>query len=73
VNQYSYINGNWRDVKWNTETYDVVVLGHILHSEGEKLSQKLIEQSFAAMKCFPLLASQKHIVCQLKKCPVHQL
>lgn len=50
MDRYSYITGNWRDVKWNTNVYDVIVLGHILHSEGEKLSRELIERSFAATK-----------------------
>ena len=50
VGQYSYITGNWHDVKWHKNTYDVILLGHILHSEGEELSKQLIEQSFAALK-----------------------
>ena len=50
VDQYSYISGNWRDVKWHKNTYDAVLLGHILHSEGEDLSKQLIEQCFTALK-----------------------
>jgi 2-polyprenyl-3-methyl-5-hydroxy-6-metoxy-1,4-benzoquinol methylase len=50
ADRYSYITGNWRDVKWNNAAYDVVILGHILHSEGEKLSYELIKRSFTALK-----------------------
>lgn len=34
--RYGYISGNWRDVQWHKNAYDVVVLGHILHSEGKR-------------------------------------
>jgi len=48
--QYGYIVGNWRDIKWSTNTYDVIVLGHILHSDGKTLGQDLIKRCFDAMK-----------------------
>jgi ubiquinone/menaquinone biosynthesis C-methylase UbiE len=48
--QYNYIGGNWREVAWQKNAYDLVILGHILHSEGEKLSCDLIERCFAAVK-----------------------
>jgi ubiquinone/menaquinone biosynthesis C-methylase UbiE len=48
--QYTQIAGNWRDVKISPEHYDVVILGHILHSEGKELSIRLIAECYKALK-----------------------
>lgn len=48
--RYKYIEGNWRDVEWEKEAYDVVILGHILHSEGPQLSELLLERCYVALK-----------------------
>jgi 2-polyprenyl-3-methyl-5-hydroxy-6-metoxy-1,4-benzoquinol methylase len=48
--QYAYLPGNWRDIELESEAYDVIVLGHILHSEGRKLSEELLTRCHRALK-----------------------
>lgn len=48
--QYNYLEGNWRDVNVEYNTYDVIILGHILHSEGRELSRELLKYSAKALK-----------------------
>src|SRR5579875_323328 len=43
LHQYAFIPGNWREVKLEENTYDVAILGHILHSEGRDLSRQLLK------------------------------
>ena len=48
--RYGYISGNWRNVSWQKDSYNLVLLGHILHSEGSELSVKLLKRCFETMK-----------------------
>ncbi len=48
--QFSYINGNWRAVDVPKQTYDVIILGHILHCEGKALSERLLKFCHDAAK-----------------------
>jgi ubiquinone/menaquinone biosynthesis C-methylase UbiE len=48
--RFGYISGNWRNVPWQRDIYEVVVLGHILHSEGKELGKQLLRRVFEAMK-----------------------
>lgn len=48
--QYSYIAGNWSDCKLESEKYDVVLLGHILHSEGSERSEALLKEVYRSLK-----------------------
>lgn len=50
ANRFGYISGNWRNVSWQRDIYDVIILGHILHSEGKELSKQLLRRVFEAMK-----------------------
>jgi 2-polyprenyl-3-methyl-5-hydroxy-6-metoxy-1,4-benzoquinol methylase len=50
ADRYSYITGNWRDVQWKKNEYDLVILGHILHSEGQAVSEQLLKQCHEALK-----------------------
>jgi ubiquinone/menaquinone biosynthesis C-methylase UbiE len=50
ADRYGYISGNWRNVPWQKEAYDIAVLGHILHSEGAELSKQLLKRCFEALK-----------------------
>src|SRR5579885_2079872 len=43
LHQYAFIPGNWSEVKLEENTYDVAILGHILHSEGRDLSRQLLK------------------------------
>ncbi|MBA3857296.1 MAG: hypothetical protein C0507_10350 [Cyanobacteria bacterium PR.3.49] len=48
--RYAFITGNWRDVQLKENTYDIVILGHILHSEGRDVSKALLKRCFDVMK-----------------------
>jgi 3-hydroxy-5-methyl-1-naphthoate 3-O-methyltransferase len=48
--RYSYIEGNLRQVDFGKQKYDLVILGHIIHSEGKEWGQKLIQKSSHALK-----------------------
>lgn len=48
--QYSYISGNWSECKLEAGKYDVVLLGHILHSEGKERSEALLTETYRCLK-----------------------
>jgi ubiquinone/menaquinone biosynthesis C-methylase UbiE len=48
--QYSFLPGNWRDISLPEETYDIAILGHILHSEGVEASAGLLAKCYKAVK-----------------------
>lgn len=50
ADRYDYIEGNLRDLDFGRGRYDLVILGHIIHSEGEKWGRKLIKKSHKALK-----------------------
>jgi ubiquinone/menaquinone biosynthesis C-methylase UbiE len=47
---YRFLAGDWRDLVLDSETYDVVFLGHILHFEGWSASERLLKKVHGAMK-----------------------
>lgn len=48
--RYDYLEGNLREVDFGTERFDLVILGHIIHSEGAEWGRRLIEKSAAALR-----------------------
>ncbi len=48
--QYTEVPGNWRQIKLTPDLYDVIILGHILHSEGLEMTKQLLAYCFAALK-----------------------
>jgi ubiquinone/menaquinone biosynthesis C-methylase UbiE len=48
--QYSYLSGDWRDQTIADSSYDVIFLGHILHSEGLERSIEMLERCFRWLK-----------------------
>ena len=49
ADRYDYIEGNLREIDFGRDKYDLVILGHIIHSEGEKWGRKLIKKSYRAI------------------------
>ncbi|MEW6208068.1 MAG: methyltransferase [Acidobacteriota bacterium] len=47
--RYDYIEGNLRHVAFK-KGYDLAILGHIIHSEGEKWGRKLIKKCFNSLR-----------------------
>ena len=48
--RYEYHEGDMRQVDFGQDFYDLVILGHIIHSEGEKHGKELIRKSYAALR-----------------------
>ncbi len=50
ADRYNYLAGSWRDVVLSDDTYDVAILGHILHSEGREQGTALVGKVSQAIK-----------------------
>lgn len=48
--RFGCIEGDLRDVDFGKGGYDLVILGHVCHSEGRKNTENLIKKSFAALE-----------------------
>ena len=49
ADRYDFIEGNLREIDFGRNRYDLVILGHIIHSEGEKWGKKLIKKAYRAL------------------------
>src|SRR5437773_12549475 len=49
ADRFNYIEGDLLEANFGNG-YDIAVLGHILHSEGEERSRQLIKKTFRAVK-----------------------
>jgi len=49
ADRYDYLEGNLRELDFGRGRYDLVILGHIIHSEGEKWGKKLVKKSARAL------------------------
>ena len=50
ANRYDYLEGDLRQADFGRDTYDLVILGHIIHSEGEKHGKELLRKSYMALR-----------------------
>ncbi len=50
ANRYDYLEGNLRELEFGRGAYDLVILGHILHSEGRQRGRQLLGRSAAALR-----------------------
>jgi ubiquinone/menaquinone biosynthesis C-methylase UbiE len=50
TNRYHYLAGRWQDVDLPESAYDLILLGHILHSEGRVESERMLEKIKKALK-----------------------
>jgi ubiquinone/menaquinone biosynthesis C-methylase UbiE len=48
--RYNYLEGDLRQLDFGRNNYDLVILGHIIHSEGEKHGRALVAKSAAALR-----------------------
>ena len=48
--RYDYLEGDMRQLDFGRDTYDLVILGHIIHSEGEEHGKDLLRKSYAALR-----------------------
>ena len=49
-NQLLEMGGNLREVDFGKDCYDLVILGHILHSEGETSSRTVLRKAYRALR-----------------------
>lgn len=49
ADRFDYIEGNMREIDFGRNRYDLVILGHVIHVEGEKLGKKLIKKAYRAL------------------------
>lgn len=71
-NQFSFIPGDLASADFGSG-YDVVSLGHILHSEGETRSRKLLKKIYDALATGGTLAIQEFLVDADRKGPMTPL
>lgn len=44
VDRFKFLSGDWRNMDWKPNQYNIIVLGHILHSEGKEASLQLLKR-----------------------------
>ena len=71
--RYDYLEGDLRQVDFGREQYDVVILGHIIHTEGEKWGKALISKSYNALKPGGMLVIAEMIPNDSRTAPVFPL
>jgi ubiquinone/menaquinone biosynthesis C-methylase UbiE/predicted transcriptional regulator len=67
--QFELRPGDFHEVPFERETYDLVILGHILHGEGEAGSKKLIKRSYEALKPGGKILISEFVANDLKSGP----
>src|ERR1700719_3519791 len=50
ADRYEYLEGDLRQMDFGHDAYDLVILGHIVHSEGETHGKELLRKSYAALR-----------------------
>ncbi len=48
--RYDYLEKDLRRADFGRDAYDLVILGHIIHSEGERRGKELLQKSYAALR-----------------------
>jgi 3-hydroxy-5-methyl-1-naphthoate 3-O-methyltransferase len=56
ADRYDYLEGDLRQVDFGSKQYDLVILGHIIHTEGEKWGKVLLSKCCKALKPGGMLA-----------------
>jgi 3-hydroxy-5-methyl-1-naphthoate 3-O-methyltransferase len=70
--RFSFIEGDLHDADFGSG-YDLATLGHILHSEGEAMSRKLLVKTSAALSTGGTIAIQEFLVNKDRMGPVNGL
>lgn len=70
--RFSFVEGDLHDANFGSG-YKLATLGHILHSEGEELSRKLLKKTFAALASGGTIAVQEFLVNQERTGPLNGL
>ncbi len=70
--RFNFIEGDLLEADFGNG-YDVATLGHILHSEGEDRSRKLLKKTFRALKSGGVIAIAEWLVNDQRTEPLHAL
>ncbi len=72
ANRFNYIEGDLLESNFGNG-YDIAILGHILHSEGQERSRKLLKKTFKALKSGGTIAIAEWLVNDDRTEPTHSL
>jgi ubiquinone/menaquinone biosynthesis C-methylase UbiE len=70
--RFNFVESDLLEANFGTG-YDVAILGHILHSEGEKRSRELLKKTFRALKSGGVIAIAEWLVNDQRTEPLHAL
>jgi ubiquinone/menaquinone biosynthesis C-methylase UbiE len=70
--RFNFIEGDLSQASFGTG-YHVAILGHILHSEGEERSRKLLKKTFRGLKSGGVIAIAEWLVNDQRTEPLHGL
>ena len=70
--QFNFIEGDLLEANFGSG-YDIATLGHILHSEGEERSRKLLKKTFGALKSGATIAVAEWLVNDERTKPLPSL
>ena len=70
--RFSYVEGDVLEADFGSD-YDIAILGHILHTEGEKRSRKLLKKTSRALKSGGVIAIGEWLVNDQRTEPLPSL
>jgi ubiquinone/menaquinone biosynthesis C-methylase UbiE len=70
--RFNFVEGDLLQANFGTG-FDIATLGHILHSEGEDRSRKLLKKTFRALKSGGVIAIAEWLVNDQRTEPLHAL
>ena len=71
--RFDYLEGNIRQIDFGQKQYDLVILGNIIHSEGEKWGKILVRKSHRALKPGGMLVIAEMVPNDTRTGPVFPL
>ncbi len=69
TSQFEFRAGDFHQVEWERQSYDIIFLGHICHGEGEMGTRKLIKRAFEALKPGGRLLIAEYVANDLRTGP----
>jgi 2-polyprenyl-3-methyl-5-hydroxy-6-metoxy-1,4-benzoquinol methylase len=73
ADQYNFLSGDWRNIEWKPNEYNIIVLGHILHSEGKEESVKLLKQCSESLQSDGVVVVAEFLCNEKRTGPVASL
>jgi ubiquinone/menaquinone biosynthesis C-methylase UbiE len=70
--RFNFVEGDLLEADFGND-YDIAILGHILHSEGEDRSRNLLKKTFRALKSGGVIAIAEWLVNDQRTEPLHGL